>query len=470
MRKLDNGSRPTLRAKRSTEKQEFVSKDINDAWSLSDLDDEDPEKQRSASKDIDDAWNFDDLDEIDIDKQEPGMSEGRSALERLAADTYKRKLKQKTAKASAKRYRFRKASAAKAKRVASSPFQQKLRPRVSGRHFPPIDACELGERDNHLNKKAINSLWACNTLDDVETLHSKWSASFSHKCMIAVARRKLDEKYKEKVKLLLEGVATNSPNILNPAVLTLGWQHTGRSLYAIAKAHPDWEFAMITTIDGDFGTSTVAPFVDITLSHQRAQRTLRAMGGNFIGSSEIASFKSHRHADGGRHLQWHGHAITFGPNIVTKAKEVAKRHMNKFAPNFTDAPQINIRRVAATELNLARVCAYLFKQPHKTMNWVPPHDDKPGFMNQTEKGERFINYLRLAQIRSMLNIDDILFAGGECKAIKSDLIKLVRQTCKSNVPSQSRVLHPDAIPSFWNEVNKALNRNDFQVPVIGRTL
>ena len=160
--------------------------------------------------------------------------------------------------------------------------------------------------------------------------------------------------------------------------------------------------------------------------------------------------------------------MIWGPDILSKAQAVAAKHMDKFAPNFTNAPQIDVRRVRTDVVNLARVCAYLFKPPHRAMTWCPPRDGKKGHMHQSEKGDRFIRYLRMAEIRSLLTFEDICFASGEGQDIKSGLTKLLRATCESDAGGDRRPMHPDAIASFWAAVARALGKADWHVPVIKR--
>lgn len=340
--------------------------------------------------------------------------------------------------------------------------------RTSKRHFGPIPAKQFGENKEHPDARVIDSLLRCETVEDVAHWHTNGGDNFTTKCAEAYKRRKLPPDMRLTIDALIEGSATTSPNLLNLKVLKLSWEHCYRLLWAFAEANPDIEFVLVTIIDGRGGTSSYAPFIELCEATRKAQVLARAISPNFLGVNELAMFKSQTHADGGRHMQTHQHILAFGEKVVSRAKAVAKKRMLTFEANITSAPQIDVRRVEASKVNLARVCAYLFKQPHKSMNWVPARDGKPGFMNQSKKGERFINYLRLAQIRSMMTIEDVLFAGGACKAIKSDLVKLLRQSCLSEVPIIGRRLHPDAVPSFWNEVNKAMGRPEFRLPVVGR--
>jgi hypothetical protein len=316
--------------------------------------------------------------------------------------------------------------------------------------------------------KAFKSLWQCQTLDEVSDVHCIWSERGNAKCLKVIARRKLCDDTSVTITALLQGTATDVPLLTSHQVLALSYQTVHRAIYALTKDDPDMEFALVTFIAGDGGTSSDAPFVDLHKSQLKALKTVRKMSKDFVGVTELAMFNSHRHPDGGRHIQRHEHALIWGHGIVAKAHKVAAQRMNDFPPNITGASQIDVREVVGTEINLARICAYLFKSPHKCMNWNPPKDGKKGHMNQSEKGDRMIRYLALARIRSMMTIEDVMFAGGQGIKIRSDLIKLLRETCHSNVPVPNRLLHPDAIGAFWVEVAKELKQTNWKLPIIAR--
>lgn len=356
----------------------------------------------------------------------------------------------------------------KVKRKKTIAKRQRPKPRVKTVKLIPGIAAIGPNSTPEPNDKALRSLWRCNSVDEVNALHADWHLRFNAKCMKAIEKRRLSDGTRAKIAALLDGSAFNIPILTNNKVLALASGGSHRAIVANTKDDPDTEFALVTVIYGEGGTSLNRPFIGLDKAGGLVLRVVRSMSKNFIGVTELAMFNSHGHPDGGRHNQGHDHVLIWGHDVVAKAQTVATKRMKEFSPNITGAPQIDVRRVPATEVNLARICAYLFKSPHKCMNWNPPKDGKPGHMNQSEKGDRMIRYLRMAQIRSMMTLEDVMFAGGEGIAIRSDLIKLLRQTCHSDVPVQNRLLHPDEIPAFWGEVNKALKRPEWELPVIAR--
>lgn len=348
--------------------------------------------------------------------------------------------------------------------------------RLSGKSKPKVKSVKIvkaaptiGPRSTpEPNDKALRRLWRCRTLDEVKQEHLVWNGLTRGKCEKALDRRKIQDSARTIITSILDGVATNVPVLTSHKALTLSWETVQRLIVSGNKDNPDIEYALVTFIEGVGGTSSDAPFIELCHSRDRVVRVTRSMAKDFIGVTELAMFNSHGHPDGGRHIQRHEHVLIWGHGIVSKAQQVAQRRMQEFSPNITGAPQIDVRRVSADEVNLARICAYLFKSPHKCMNWNPPSDGKNGHMNQSEKGDRMIRYLRMAQIRSMMTVEDVVFAGGAGVGVRGQLFKLLRETFNADVPTPNRLLHPDAIGSFWVEANKELRRPDWKLPVIAR--
>lgn len=363
---------------------------------------------------------------------------------------------------------------AKKKKTPSQLAGRQRSPRSMGRKrgvqrwFPPAPDLAADSAPEPKDKE-IKSLWRCGNLKELAELQTKWNRKFRRKCLRAIKRRNLTPEMRAMIGLLLSNRATTVPIMTNPNVGRTASRKLHKELVAIVNANPEIEMALVTIISGDGATSHTKPVIELHHSQKQMQSTLNAMAPNHFGVTELALFNSHPHPNGGQVIQVHGHALIWGVDILSKAQKVAGTHVGKFAPNITDAPPIDVRRVRTDSVNIARVCAYLFKPPHRAMTWCPPRDGKKGHMHQSEKGDRFIRYLRMAEIRSLLTFEDICFAAREGQAIVSDLAKrILRTACKEDAGGARRPIHPDAIASFWAEVAKALGKNDWEVPVVAR--
>ena len=323
---------------------------------------------------------------------------------------------------------------------------------------------------NATSERELTSLYACHTLKAINKLAKGWERKFRKKVLAAIKHRIIPQDMREKIEALLVGIgATSVPVLTNRKARRIAHQSLHKQLCGLAKNDPDFEVAIVTFISGDGATSHARPVIELCHSQAQMKATLRAMAPDFFGINEMALFNSHAHPEGGQILQVHGHALIFGKNVHHNAQRVAVKHMSKFTENMTGAPQIDVRTVKTDKVNLARVCAYLFKAPYRCMTWCPPKHGKKGHKHGSEKGDRKLRYFRMAQIQSMLTIEDICFAGGpNGKRIKSDLFKLLKTTCQADCAGTDRIFHPDAIGAFTVEVAKALGKNDWTLPVIAK--
>lgn len=314
--------------------------------------------------------------------------------------------------------------------------------------------------------KSIRSLWECATAEDVWEWQAETHAKLSRKALAAIKDRILSDVTRAGINALVSEQATDVPIMANERVCSLAAQDLHRKLSAIADANPGIEFALVTIIDGGRQTSSDKPIIDLGEPRSKVLSVSRKMSKNFLGSTELAFFNSHTHPHGGRTIHPHEHFLIWGQNVFAKAKTVAAKRMADFGENFTGAPQIDVRRVSSDSQNLARMAAYLFKAPAKGMTWRPAKGERKGYLHGSEKSERNITFLRMAQLRSMLSIEDVVLAGGQGKAIRSDMIKLLRASCKSEVPVQSRVMRVDEIPAFWVEAARELGKSTWRLLVI----
>ena len=119
-----------------------------------------------------------------------------------------------------------------------------------------------------------------------------------------------------------------------------------------------------------------------------------------------------------------------------------------------------------TEVNVARLCAYLFKAPAKGKNWFE-YPDGNQIMNHTEAKDRYIQFTRLAQIRSMLGADDVFLAGGDGVDIRSSLVTDLRSLAKADARG-TNAAHPDMLATIWADFNQELGLAHWSVPAILR--
>lgn len=313
-----------------------------------------------------------------------------------------------------------------------------------------------------------HTLPGCQTGPEVKAWLAATHQGFGKKALKAVARRNIPDQSR----IVLEGLlskpeATSSGIMTSPRLVTDLFDHLRNALVDLSLSDPPIEMALVTLIAGDCETSSDRPVVEHYASRKRAKSTLRAMSPNYIGITELAMFNTIRHPDGGYMCNHHDHAIIFGN--IQRATYAANKQRKKYPPNTTGAMPIHVKPIRdVSEENLARVAAYLLKAPLKMINFVPPMNGKKGFLNKSEKGDRMIRYLRMAQLRSMLTFEDCCYAGGQGLEIRKKLVDLMRALAVSDASPSQRLLHPDAIPTFWVDLAKELGRDQWALPIIKR--
>jgi hypothetical protein len=301
----------------------------------------------------------------------------------------------------------------------------------------------------------------------IDALVSEWFKKFNSKARRALRKRVSTDNRAIVEALLLQPGPTSVPMLTLERICVESAHLFRDALVGIANTNPEYEFGLVTFISGDGGTSHFRTEIDLYSPRKRVDATLRAMAPHYFCIIELALFSSQGHPNGGQMLQRHEHALIWGPpGTLARAQQVAVNHAPRYTPNFSDAPVIDIRKVAPDPVNLARMAAYFFKPPYKCMNWNPGKNGKPGFMNGSEKGDRYVRYLRLAQIRTMLPFEHTFFGSGDGQRIRSEMIKFIRPLAEREASNGRAVLHPDAIASFWVGLMPQIKANRWNLPII----
>lgn len=210
------------------------------------------------------------------------------------------------------------------------------------------------------------------------------------------------------------------------------------------------------------------PVIEVRQSRKLVDDIMRKLAPHWFGAMELAFFTTIQHPDGGLHLQRHEHAAAWGPNFIADAERLAASHAEKLMPNVTNADRIDVTRwQGKSDVDLARLAAYLLKAPAKAKNWCPPLDGKRHIMNHTDVKDRFIQFLRHAQLRSVLSIEDIVFGGNDGSDIKSAMIRDMRNLAKSDARGRD-AMHPGLIPTFWEDFNGEMGQTHWALPAILR--
>ena len=314
-----------------------------------------------------------------------------------------------------------------------------------------------------------DTLQACNTVDEVRSWFVRQQVSFNEKVDRGFSRRRLLPETRAKAETILHVAGAIPAHTLNNNRLAVeAFEKLRNNLASYISAHPANEVALVTFISGDGGTSMDRPVIEVRKSRLLVNTTMRKMAPHWFGLIDLAFFWTIQHPDGGLHLQRHEHVIGWGVDFIDKARRVADQQSAKFTPNVTKLPRIKVVRAwDTTDVNMARLAAYLFKAPARGKNWFEYPDGSGYLMNHTEAKDRYIQFLRLQQVRSMLLLDDVVLGGGDGVNIKGSMIDdmrgLARADARGRVP-----IHPDLVPTSWEDFNQELGQTHWSLPAILR--
>lgn len=317
----------------------------------------------------------------------------------------------------------------------------------------------------------LDRLPLCTTVEEVEGWLLTGNSTFQALAIKSATRKNLPSDLMDALDALITSQgATSDPIQLDPGVQLSAFRQLGESLVAVSQLNNNGiEFALITIIDGRYATSSHNTILDLQHMKDSGRRILQKMSPNFIATIELSLFNSPKHPSGGRLISPHIHAIIWGEDILAKARSVASQLKRTIIPNATDATPIVVRSVNPDPVNLACMAAYLVKSPDKCKTYYLGKDGKPGNTHHSRKPDRLVNYLRLAEIRSMLTFRDVTFASGEGRAIRSGTAKTLSLLAHEQARKANRRFHPAHIPTFWTDLRLATGTTRFRLPVIKRT-
>ena len=317
----------------------------------------------------------------------------------------------------------------------------------------------------------LDSLKLCKTVEEVECWLFEGNRTLQRLALKSTQRKELPSESQEWLEhLIMSKGATSDPILLDYSIQHIAFQQLHENFVSVSELNGDEvEFAFVTIIDGKYETSSHNTTLDLQQMKESGRRILQKMSPNFCAVIEMAIFNSPKHPGGGRLLSPHIHAMIWGEDVISKARAAAATLQRTITPNATGATPIVVRSVEPDPVNLARMAAYLVKSPDKCKTFYPGKDGKPGNTHHSRKSDRLINYLRLAELRSMLTFRDVTFASGEGLAIRSGTAKTLTHRALEQARMADHRFHPAEIPTFWTELKLAMGTTRFNLPVIKRT-
>lgn len=234
------------------------------------------------------------------------------------------------------------------------------------------------------------------------------------------------------------------------------------------KLQSSLEIAHLTIFDRRWETSDEKTVIDIFGMQRSTRPTLSAIAPNFVAVSELQAYANVRHPDGGKVLPLHVHAVCWGVGIRNKAEKAVGEHQKRYQPRFHGTPAIRLDWVGNTSLDLARVVTYPWKLSDRCKTYFQNDAANPTKSNlhESEANDRFVRFLRLLEIHSLMDINRGIYAGGEGRTIRLDCLREAKAWLANGQSLRPCPLHPDEILLFWAEFMPRIGEARFQLPLI----
>lgn len=230
---------------------------------------------------------------------------------------------------------------------------------------------------------------------------------------------------------------------------------------------PTLEFLHITIIDAAFDTSDEQTTSDIRAMTAQARDILDAIAPNWIAGVDFAVFANRVHPLGGKVISPHVHATVWDPpDIIQRAEQVARRYNDRLATGVAGCQAVDVKPVRSTNSDLGRVVTYPYHPPVRAKTVY--HNPKTGHTNlhESEKGDRYVRFLRMCQILSLMEQDHLCFASGAGVGIRRSALARVHRRLEQITHRSSRADQMDWIQDFWSELLLRIGLTRFLTPVI----
>lgn len=240
-----------------------------------------------------------------------------------------------------------------------------------------------------------------------------------------------------------------------------------RRLKTIRETRPKAEIAHVTIFDTAWETSDEITEIDLVGMKTAIRPVLKAIAPNFLAVAEIQAFANVRHPLGGVVLSLHTHAICWGEDIVDSAQTAVAAHQSRFRTRFLGAEPIRLDWVEDTAVSRRRVAQYPWKLSDRCKTHYQDDATNPTKSNlhESEANDRMVRYLRLQQIHSLIEIDRLIYGGGEGRGVRADALRSANQAL-SLLQVGTPPVHPDAIAHFWVEAMSKPELARFKLPFI----
>jgi hypothetical protein len=252
----------------------------------------------------------------------------------------------------------------------------------------------------------------------------------------------------------------------NPARLHFT-EGLARQVFWVSEALPELQFLHVTIINETFETSDEQTTLQIKAITDEARDILGAMSSDWIAAVELSVFANRRHALGGKIISPHVHATLWGHDIHQRGRQVAERYNARLTAGVKGCEAVKVQLACARPADLERIVAYPYRAPVRTKTVYYNPETGHTNLHESEKGDRYVRYLRMYQLLSLIQQDHMSFAAGDGVAIRRRALAAVHQNLElATQRNSSRADQMGWIAEFWQEFMPRMGFARFKMPKV----
>jgi hypothetical protein len=226
------------------------------------------------------------------------------------------------------------------------------------------------------------------------------------------------------------------------------------------------DIALGTVLNASWDTSLESPEVDIYRVQAETRGALSSMFTNWLSVIELQTFANVHHETGGYLVSVHCHFIGYGIDARRKAETNWRGAARRFSSRLPGVEPLKIDWVGDTELDVARAVSYPWKPPLRSKTLYVSPDQARANLHESEANDRFVRYLRMIEILSMLRTDRIVYGANHGASIRGDALREARSWLKTGERDRQPPIHSNAIPHYWIDLWQRLGESRFKLPLI----
>ncbi len=230
------------------------------------------------------------------------------------------------------------------------------------------------------------------------------------------------------------------------------------------------QFHHVTIIDDLWRAGDRETFVSLPMIQNRIRSVLSGVFDGYIGMVEFQAFANVLYRPGNRQISGHIHLISWSnePISETLACNLNKRFwVSDFScGDFKALEAVKIQEIGNSPEDIARVVSYMLKAPSKCKTLYRNKEGTKINLHESEASDRFVLYMRMAEILSYLSIDRLLFSSGEGVAIRRKVLSDLHSWMKSKWNVRSYENSGLNIEAFWQDFRLRSKTTRFEKPHI----